>query len=194
MEAGHREISYRELKNGEVELCRDLCNALMAHQAEKGAIHPEVLRAMTFDNRLLPNFRQAAEKQLVAAFDGERPVGYVFSTAAWQTEASKKEKPDWALGLTGVSETGLYPPWLPTPQKVGCLNNLYVLPEYRGRHIAYTLSSGAMQWFCGVENMQTIYVFISNGNDGVVSLYRNLGFRYSHDVFGGFIIAYSMQI
>lgn len=194
MISGHRKISYRELTGGEIELCRDLCNALMAHQADRGTIHPEALRAMTFSNRLKPSYEHAAEKLLHAAFDGDTPVGYIFASADWQTEASKTEIPDWALQLSGVNATGFYPDDLSMPRKIGCLNNLYVMPEYRGRHIAYTLCSRAMRWFRDVEDLHTLFVYISNGNDGVISLYRNLGFRYSHDVFGGFIVAYSMQI
>ncbi len=194
MNNDHRELMYRELFSGEIDLCRDLCNALMVHQADHGTIHPEVLRSMNFDNRLKPSYEHAAEKQLIAAFDGGTPVGYIFSTAEWQTEASKTAIPGWAQTLSGANKTGFYPDGLALPQKIGCLNNLYVMPEYRGQHIAYTLCSRAMQWFRTVEDLHTLFVYISNGNDGVVSLYRNLGFRYSHDVFGGFILAYSMQI
>lgn len=187
-------IAYRELQNGELELCRGLCDALMAHQADKGIIHPEALRAMNFDNRLKPAFENAGEKQLIAAFDGDMPVGYIFSTAAWETEASKAARPDWAAGLSGVRDTGFYPDDLPMPRKIGCLSNLYVMPDYRGMHIAYTLCAKAMEWFRDAADVQTAFVYVSNGNDGVISLYRNLGFRYSHDVFGGFILAYSMNI
>ena len=147
MDNDHRELMYRELFGGEIDLCRDLCNALMAHQADHGTIHPEVLRSMNFDNRLKPSYEHAAEKQLIAAFDGGTPVGYIFSTAEWQTEASKTAIPGWAQTLSGAKETGFYPDGLALPQKIGCLNNLYVMPEYRGRHIAYTLCSRAMQWF-----------------------------------------------
>ncbi len=189
-----REIIYREINDGKIEICRDLCNALMAHQADHGKIHPEILRAMNFDNRMKQSYENAAEKQVVVAMDGERPVGYIFSTAVVETEASKTARPDWAAELTGVHETGFYPDSLPMPQKIGCLNNLYVLPEYRGLHIAYTLCGKAMEWFRNTADAQSVFVYISNGNDGVISLYRNLGFRYSHDVFGGFIIAYSLKI
>lgn len=194
MTVKHREIIYHEITDSNIEICRDLCNELMAHQANQAAIHPDVLSAMNFDNRLKPSYENAAEKHLLAAFDGGRPVGYVFATAAWETEASKTAKPDWALKLSGVNETGFYPCQLRMPQKIGCLNNLYVLPEYRGWHIAYTLCSGALKWLRSVRDIQSVFVYISNGNDGVISLYRNLGFRYSHDVFGGFIFAYSMKL
>lgn len=186
-----RKITYREVQEGHVEICRDLCNALMAHQTDHGIIHPEVLRSMNFDTRMKPSFAKATEKQLLVAFDGETPVGYIFCTAETETEASKSAKPDWAAGLSGV---GFYPASVPMPQKIGCLNNLYVLPEYRGRHIASTLCNRAMHWLRSLTDIQSIYVYISNGNDSVISLYKSFGFRYSHDVFNGFIIAYSQPV
>lgn len=190
----NREITYQEITDGSVEICRELCNVLMAHQADRGVLHPEVLRAMNFDNRLKPSFEGAAEKQLVVAFHGSKPVGYVFSSAGLETEASKAARPAWAAGLSGIHETGFYPDWLPMPGKIGCLNNLYVLPEYRGRRIASTLCDRAMNWLRGVPNIRYIYVYISNGNDSVIDFYKNLGFEYSHEVFGGFILAYYQKV
>jgi len=194
MSANPRDITYRTITDDNVEICRALCDALMAHQAEKGVIHPEVLKAMNFDNRLKPCFEGAAEKQLVAAFDGGKPVGYVFSTASQETEASRAAKPAWAAGLSGIHQTGFYPDWLHLPAKVGCLNNLYVLPEYRGCRIATNLCDRAMAWLRSVPDVRYLYVYISNGNDGVIDFYNKYGFEYSHDVFGGFIIAYYQRL
>lgn len=190
MTKNHGEITYKEITDGNIEVCKELCNALMMHQADKGVIHPEVLSAMNFDNRLKPSFEGTEEKQLIVAFDGSKPVGYVFSSAELETEASKTARPAWASGLSGINETGFYPEWLPMPGKIGCLNNLYVLPEYRGRHIASILCDEAMLWLRNVPDIRYIYVYISNGNDNVIDFYKKLGFEYSHDVFGGFITAY----
>ncbi len=186
----HGEITYKEITDGNVEVCRELCNALMAHQADRGVLHPEVLRAMNFDNRLKPSFEEAEEKQLVVAFDGSEPVGYIFSSAGLETEASKTARPAWAVRLPGIHETGFYPDWLPLPGKIGCLNNLYVLPEYRGRHIASALCDRAMRWLRSVPEIKYIFVYISNGNENVIDFYKSYGFEYSHEVFGRFIIAY----
>ena len=136
----HHDIIYKVITDGNVEICKELCNALMAHQADQGITHPEILRSMSFENRLKPSFEGALEKQLLVAFEDREPVGYVFSSAEHVTEASRKARPVWAAGLLGINETaGFYPEWLPLPAKIGCLNNLYVLPEYRGQHIATTL-------------------------------------------------------
>jgi GNAT superfamily N-acetyltransferase len=194
MTKNRNEFTYREITDGHVEVCRELCNGLMAHQADKGIIHPEVLRAMNFDNRLKPSFERAEEKQLIVALHGGKPVGYVFSSAGLETEASKTARPAWAAGLSGIHETGFYPDWLPMPGKIGCLNNLYVLPEYRGRHIASILCEGAMNWLRKVPDIKYIYVYRSNGNNSVIDFYKRLGFGYSHEVFGGFIIAYYQKV
>lgn len=194
MTKNYGEITYKEITDGNVEICRELCNGLMTHQADKGMVHPEVLRAMNFDNRLKPSFEGAEEKQLVVAFDGGEPVGYVFSSAGLETEDSKTARPAWAAGLSGINETGFYPEWLPMPGKIGCLNNLYVLPEYRGRHIASALCDRTMKWLRNVPDIKYIYVYISNGNNSVIDFYQKLGFEYSHDVFGGFIIAYYQKV
>jgi GNAT superfamily N-acetyltransferase len=182
-----REITYKPIEDGQAEIVRALCDALMAHQAQKGAIHPEVLKSMNFDNRLKPGFENAKEKQLIAAFDSDTPVGYVFSTASQETKASGAAKPAWAAELEGV---GFYPDWLNLPAKVGCLNNLFVRPEYRGHKIAARLCEQAMTWLRSVSDIRYLYVYISNGNEDVIGFYERFGFRYSHDVFGGFIHAY----
>ncbi len=187
-------ITYEKIADDSVEVCRGLCNALMAHQADSGVLHPEVLRAMNFDNRLKPSFEEAEEKQLFVAFDGSKPVGYVYSSAGLETEMSKTARPTWAEGLSGIQETGFYPEWLIMPERIGCLNNLYVLPTYRGRHIASDLCDRAMRWLRNVPGIKYIYVYISNGNNSVIDFYEKFGFEYSHDVFGGFIIAYYQRV
>ena len=141
----------------------------MAHQAANGKLHPEVLKAMIFDNRFKPSFESAEEKLLTAAFDGDTSVGYIFTTADRETEASKAARPACAAGLSG-------------------------LPEYRGLHIASTLCAKAINWFGHVSDLHTVFVYISNGNESVIRFYESLGFRYSHAVFGGFILAYWLQL
>lgn len=109
-------IQYRDMTAGPVEVCRDLCNKLMAHQAQRGTIHPEALAGMNFDNRLKPSFEGAEEKFLLVAFDGETPVGYVFADAEMVPEEARNFLPPrW--GLEGG--LGFYPPDMPLPAKVG---------------------------------------------------------------------------
>ncbi|MBS7525658.1 GNAT family N-acetyltransferase [Fusibacter paucivorans] len=188
------EIVFKEITDGNVSSCRDLCNALMKHQADNGIIHAEVLQAMNFENRLKPSFEHSNEKQLIVAYDGEIPVGYVFSSAENETEEARTMIPSWATALSGADKIGMYPDWLILPNKIGCLNNLYVMPAYRGRHIAAALCDQAMRWLTQLEAVAYLYVYISNGNDEVIDFYKQYGFAYSHDVFGGFIKAYYQKV
>ena len=82
-------ITYRELAKEEAELCCELCNALMAHQASKGTKYPEILAAMNFDNRLAPAVAAAKKGRLLGAFDGEKLVGYLFAEVITATEEAK---------------------------------------------------------------------------------------------------------
>ncbi|MDO4561092.1 MAG: hypothetical protein Q4C86_09075 [bacterium] len=45
-------ITYKDLSNGDVEVCRALCDELMRHQAGVGLKYREILAAMNFDNKL----------------------------------------------------------------------------------------------------------------------------------------------
>ena len=47
-----------------------------------------------------------------------------------------------------------------------------------------------MNWLRSVQGIDYIYVYVSNGSDSVIDFYKKLGLEYSHDVFGGFIVAY----
>lgn len=178
-------IQYKDLTAGPVEVCRDLRNKLLAHQAQKARFRADILAGMNFENRLKPGFEGAEEKLLVAAYDGEAPVGYVFADAETVPEAARNGLPGWAGDLTG----GFYPPDMELPAKVGSLSNLYVLPEYRGRGIGEELARRAMEWLRAVPGVEWLSVYVSNGNNAG-PFYERYGFQYTHEVLGGLIQAY----
>ena len=113
-------IQYKDLTAGPVEVCRDLCNKLLAHQAQKARFRADILAGMNFENRLKPGFEGAEEKLLVVACDGVTLIGYVFADAETVPEAARNGLPGWAGDLTG----GFYPPDMELPAKVGSLSNL----------------------------------------------------------------------
>lgn len=114
-------------------------------------------------------------------------MGYVFSTIENTESGDKSQIPDWAPRTGPESVMGFYPDW--TPEKVGCLNHLYLRREYQRTGIGKKLLDAAMEWIEGFPDVSVTFVYISNGNDAALDFYLKHGFIFSHDVFGGFIKA-----
>lgn len=102
---------------------------------------------------------------------------------------SKNAIPDWAPVQEGEPCLGFYPNWDHLPVKVGLLNNLYVREEYRAMKLGSKLFDLSMEWLESFEDVDLIFIYISNGNEAALNFYLSRGFTYSHDVFGGFIKA-----
>lgn len=182
-------INYRDMSNGPIEICRDMCNALMKHQTKRAEMGKQILGSMNFDNRLKLEFDQFDEKGLLVAFDGDQPVGYILVTAAVFNEEMRKAEPEWGAQFS-AQHRWLYPDWLTAGTKIATLDNLYVSPDYRGEHIGGHLIDYGMNWL-HQSGAETLFVYVSNGNDPA-PLYQRLGFQYSHSVCDGLIEAYSM--
>ena len=182
-------ISIETLSGSDIEQCKALCNELMAFQQSKAVMAPECFASMNFDTRMKKNYEQAIEKQLIVVKDRGTPVGYIFSTIDMVNENSLHYYPDWAPKHTQEENLGFYPDWLETPQKVGCLNNLYLRDQYRGTQLGSKLFEISRQWLMGFPDCDLAFVYISNGNEAALNFYLNHGFTFSHNVFGGFIKA-----
>jgi ribosomal protein S18 acetylase RimI-like enzyme len=182
------EIVYKDLSDGPVEICRDLRDRLMAHQAQMSDHGGDILSSMTFDNRLKYDFDNTDKKCLYVAFDGDKPVGYIFLTEVAISDKDKDSRPSWA-NVYSAGSHGMYPEWMETPAKIGDLNNLYVYPEYRGYHIGGKLAEYGMNWLKNETDSDYFFVYVSNGNNPA-PFYEKLGFEFSHLVFDGFIRAY----
>lgn len=124
------------------------------------------------------------------ALDGNKPVGYIFCEGGTVTEEMKTARPDWADGFS-ADAGDLYPRDMPTPMVAAHLNNLYVLPEYRGQHISSELMAKGMAWMKNIPGVERAFVHVSNGNNAG-ALYEKYDFRYSHDVYDGLIDAYQL--
>lgn len=186
-----KNIVYRDLSEGPVEVCKDICNELLEYQASKAFKLKEVLTNMNFENRLKLSFDSASEKFLLVTLNGNEPIGYVYCTAEIVEEGDIFEKPIWAREFPDEYE-GLYPKNLKTPSKIATLNNLYVKPEYQGLNIGKNLIEEAMKWIYSVNSLDYIFVYISNGNN-VEELYKKHGFVFNHSVYNGFISAYVIK-
>lgn len=180
-------ISYKTFEEGDISDLKDLCNKLMAFQAEHAKILPEVMASMNFENRLIPDFNNTERKIMSVAYDGDIPVGFAFASVSHLTESDKSGKPSWAESLEG---TGFYPEDYKVPKMIGTYKLLYVEEAYRGRNISGKLSQEMMTWLRAQEDVEDLWVFVANGNESVGKLYEKYGFKLSHSVWSGFIDAY----
>lgn len=176
-------ITFEEVTR--VEECRSLCDELMAYQKSKAKIHAEWFDLMDFDTRMKKSCENALRSRIIAAKDEDAPIGYVFSTIDEISAADRNAYPDWAQKI-GM---GFYPDWLALPQRIGCLNNLYLSGQYRGLGLGSKLFDMAIKWLESFSDADVCFVYISNGNDAALRFYLERGFVFSHDVFGGFIQA-----
>jgi GNAT superfamily N-acetyltransferase len=181
-------ITMEVVKVGNIEQCRELCNELMAFQKSKATIAPEKFDMMNFDTRMKKSFENALESQVIVVKDKGIPVGYVFSTVD-RVENSERVIPDWAPKVDPENSKGFYPEWVKLPQKIGCLNNLYLRDQYRGVGLGSKLFERSMEWLESFTDVDLVFIYISNGNDAALQFYLSRGFTFSHDVFGGFIKA-----
>lgn len=112
----------------------------------------------------------------------------IFFSTIDDKDAKDNVIPEWALVPEGEKVQGFYPDWL-KPQKIGIVSNLYIRPEYHGTGLGKSLFKMAMEWMESNDDINLIYIYVSNGNESALSFYLKQGFTFSHDVFGGFIHA-----
>jgi len=182
-------INFEVVTGGNIEICRDLCNELMAWQKSLAIMAPEQFDGMNFETRLQSTYMNSPQNQLIVAKDGAVPVGYVFSTIEQVSGGDKSDIPDWAPVNDHTEMLGFYPAWDNFPARVGCLNHLYVRDGYRGCGLGVKLLERAMTWLESFPDVGLTFVYISNGNLAALEFYLKHGFTFSHDVFGGFIQA-----
>lgn len=187
-------IKIQDISNGDIEICKELCNELMDYQASKSHTSTDVLKNMSFDNRLKPSFENAQMKKLLVAFDNMHPIGYVYADVADITEDLKYYVPDWAKSIYKEGQLIFYPHEQLFPSRLGTFNNIYIKPEYHGLKLGYQMSNMVLEWMKSIIGTSGIYVYISNGNEQVIDFYKRFGFQYSHKVLGGFITAYYQKI
>jgi len=182
-------VSFETLHGAEIEQCRELCNELMALQKSRAVLSPEIFDLMNFDTRMKKSFESTPDSQVVVAKDNGVPIGYVFSTIESPAGGDKSSAPTWAPPKTGDDYHGFYPDWEQLPARCGCLNNLYLRDQYQHKGYGVKLYDMAMRWMKSFDDVDIVFVYISNGNDSALEFYLRHGFIFSHKVFGGFILA-----
>lgn len=182
-------IVFETVCDGNIEQCRELCNELMALQKSRAVISPESFNSMNFDTRMMPSYQNALDSHVAVVKDDGVPVGYVFSSIESIQHGDKSSLPDWAPPGDASGWMWFYPDWDNLPEKCGCLNNLYLREEYRSKGLGPKLFDMTMDWMKARDDIDLVFVYISNGNDSAMDFYLRHGFSFSHDVFGGFIKA-----
>lgn len=191
-----KNITIRQLGADEIDLCRDLCNELMAFQKTQAVFKPEFFDNMSYETRMKPGYEGAMEKQVLIIEDGGTPIGYAFNTVDIVTAEAAVQYPKWVGDLPNPeSIQGFYPTDTVFPAKIGFVNNLYFRPEYRGMGLGQKMVSEALAWFKSFGDLDGILVHVSNGNDAAQKMYEKCGFLYDHDTFAGFIttLKYPME-
>ena len=186
-----KNIIYRDMESGDITFLKDLCNGLMAFQAEHATIRPEIMAGMNFENRLVPDFENTERKYITVAFEKDIPVGFAFAAVGQINRQDLTGKPDWAKELQGQ---GFYPQDYEIPKIIGTFKLLFVDPNYRGYRIGINLSDRIMTWLKSQNDVEDLWVFVANGNEIVGKFYEKLGFVHSHAVFNGFIEAYTQSL
>lgn len=167
-------FKYEVIPDEKVEICRDLCNELMAFQKSKAYFKPELFDDMNFDTRMIPSMKSAIYNHIVVAKDDGKIVGYAYSNIS-PKEAFSNEFATF-FDLSSVSRNN-----------VGCLSQFYIKEEYRQYRIGSILFNMSMKWLKQFHDVEDYFIFVSNGNQNALEFYKRKGFSVSHDILDGFI-------
>jgi GNAT superfamily N-acetyltransferase len=171
-------IRYEVLKEQDASEIKDLCNGLMAYQKSKSSIHPEFFDAMCFETRLLPALKSAEVNFIIAAMDENQFVGYAYSNIASKriyTNDFATLKCESFFDFDSVQG-----------ENVGCLSQFYIKDGYRSKGIGSVLFERSMDWL-KAQNVNDLFIFVSNGNRQALKFYLDKGFYFSHEIMDGFI-------
>lgn len=167
-------INYEVISERDVHLVKDLCNELMIFQKSKAYIKPELFDNMSFETRLLPSVQKAKENYIVIVKDDEEIVGYVYSNISSKEVYSNQFATFFDLGSVEKAD-------------VGCLSQLYLKEGYRSQGIGSVLFDMSMEWLKSFEDIDDLFIYVSNGNEVALQFYQSKGFKISHDILDGFI-------
>jgi len=167
-------LEFEILQKENYDSCRNLCNELMQYQKSQAIIDKEKFDSMNYDTRMKPSLKIALENNVILVKDKNTPIAYIYSTINYTSEMKKFQFP-------------LLPEWENLPEKVGHLNNLYVQKKYQNMSLGKKLFDLSMEWLESFDEINLILVHVSNGNQKAYDFYIKNGFKFSHDILGGFI-------
>lgn len=172
-------ISYEVISENNLESIKDLCNDLMHYQKSKANIHPEFFDNMCYETRLVPSVKGSKANNIIIAKDDDEIVGYAYSTVAPKTTYSG--------GFATLHCDAFFDFNSVKNEDVGSLSQFYLKPGYRNRGIGSILFNMSMEWLGTFNEIEDIFIFVSNGNDNALEFYLDKGFNISHKILDGFI-------
>ncbi|RXT07897.1 GNAT family N-acetyltransferase [Ammoniphilus sp. CFH 90114] len=167
-------LVYEVISEEKMEVCRDLCNELMAFQKSKSHIRTELFDSMNFETRMVPSIKKAIHNFIVVVKDADRIVGYVYSNISPKETYSNEFATFFDLDSV-------------RRKNVGCLSQFYIREEYQKHGVGSTLFDMSMEWLKGFDDVEDYFIYVSNGNYNALEFYKRKGFAVSHDILDGFI-------
>jgi GNAT superfamily N-acetyltransferase len=167
-------IQYELIPVEDIVCIKDLVNELMAYQKSLAHFRPELFDSMNFETRLVPSVKNAKENFILVAKDAGEIIAYVYSNIS-PKEAYSNEFATF-FDLNSVEN-----------DDVGCLSQFYIKEGYRSMGIGSELFNRSMKWLNTFEDIDDIFIYVSNGNDMALQFYQGKGFKVSHQILDGFI-------
>jgi GNAT superfamily N-acetyltransferase len=174
-------LSYEVILDDQIDLCRDLCNELMAFQKSKACIKPELFDGMCFETRLLPSVKKAIHNHTVIVKDGDEAVGYVYSNISPKETYANEFATFFNLDTVRKNN-------------VGCLSQFYIKEPYRQHGVGSKLFDLSISWLKTFDDIDDFFIFVSNGNRTALEFYKQKGFQVSHEILDGFITVLRQSI
>lgn len=172
-------IHYEVISEENLICIKSLCNDLMDYQKSKAYIHPDFFDNMCFETRMLPAIKSASANYILVAKDNNEIVGYAYSNIAPKTiytNSFATLECDAFFDFNSVNG-----------DSIGCLSQFYIKAGYRNTGIGSVLFERSMEWIKSFDEIQDIFIFVSNGNDNALKFYLGKGFKISHQILHGFI-------
>lgn len=167
-------MRFEVLSEENIHLLRDLCNELMAFQKSKAYIKPELFDSMCFESRMLPSVKAAKANYAVLVRDNEEAVGYVYCNISPKEAYSNSFATFFDMNSVNKPD-------------VGCLSQFYLKEGYRSSGIGSTLFNMSMAWLKSHQDIEDLFIYVSNGNKNALRFYQGKGFKISHEILDGFI-------
>jgi ribosomal protein S18 acetylase RimI-like enzyme len=167
-------IHYELVSEDNISCIKDLVNELMSYQKSLAHIRPELFDTMNFETRMVPSVKNAKANFLLAAYDGDEIVGYVYSNVSPKEVYSNEFATFFDMASVAKDD-------------VGCLSQFYIKDGYRSMGIGSELYNRSMDWLNSFGEIDDLFIYVSNGNDVALNFYKSKGFKVSHQILDGFI-------